>query len=594
MLRLQGKARTSDLRAGMALALVLGACAATTPEEPHGVALWFAGLSSASCTVTGSGSGNVPDDVATLAVSLTWPGAQPKIERTSRASVQGKAGWLIKLPVTSGLDIEAYGCDANKNVIWMGRSNGFAIESQKETQARVFLAPVGKLACASSVGGSGVLQAPRSLAGGVGLASGDAAIVGGVKDWIDAGANRKTGAASTATDFYDHRAGVFQKGPDLLVPRIQPHVFALPAAPGEVAATRVLVIGGSGSVASVSSKALPTPFMAPDAVDAASLPKLQAEVLDMAGGSASKSTAYTGDVGVGWRAFSSGILAGEDIVLVGGVDDSGAALAIGTRIQKIADIAAGGSSQNAQITLVTARAQPALATFADGTVLVWGGATSKASADMGELIAPGETGGRKLTVTGPAELLGSDALATVGPAAVVLARTADSLTLLVSGGMSVSHPTLGVDTLSYAVTVSRTAQTAELKLIKLPTDIALHAGRDCATAQLPGGQVLFAGGLIAPSSTAQPYCKPGGECILDTYTVFDPPADLTASVLEMNATVVKFDGQRFGMTVLPVPAGVLLAGGQTTVFLDGPALLDVGALLAWAPSADIQAKVCGK
>jgi len=595
MLRLQSHA-TTNVRsvAGLAaMAAMLAACAATPPDESPGVALWFAGLASASCTVTGSGSGNVPDDVAMLAVSLTWPGAQPRIERTSRAALQGKAGWLLKLPVSSGLDIEAYGCDAQKRVVWMGRSNGFDIESQKETRARVFLAPVGKLACAGSVGGSAVMHSARSLSGATSLANGDAAIVGGIKDW---NVSDKSGTGSTAADYYDHRAGVFQKGPDLLTARILPHVFALPAAAAGAKASQVLVIGGSGKVVAYSGLALPSRLMVADKVDAATLPPIHAEVLDITSGSGGKGVQYTGDVGVGWRAFSAGTVAGDDIVLVGGVDDSGAAIGEGTRIEKIAAIAGGGAAQTSKIQLIAPRAGAAVVAFPDGTVLVWGGTPSKKLTDMGELIAPGESGGRALnSLTGPAEWTDSKFLASVGAAVAVLASSQDSLTLLVAGGVPLGSPASAVDALTYAVTVARGAQTAEIKPVKLTGGIVLRAGLGAAATRLPGGQVVFAGGLIALSSTAG-ICAAGGECILDGLTVLDPPADFGAATLELNATVSKFDTPRFGMVAVAAPAGALLAGGQTSAVVASSTalLIDAGQLLAWTPSAATQTKVCGK
>lgn len=569
--------------------LGLGACASEpeTASEPQ-LALWFAGLSSASCVATGSGSGNLPDDITTLALSLTSPGAAARIVRTSRAALAGKASWLVKLPVTQGLDLEAYGCDKDKKVVWMGRSNGFAIENQKETKARVFLAPVGKLACAGSVGGSALLQAPRSLGGSATLPSGDAIVLGGIKEWIVASA---TGTGSNATDTYDHRAGVFQKGPDLLAARIQPHAFALPAAPGSASATKVLVIGGASTIVRYNSV---TGLMAPDKVDAASLPQVHAEVLDLAAGSGSQGVAYAGDVGVGWRAFSAAVASGSDLVLVGGLDDQGAALAEGTRIQNIADITAGGTAQTAKIKLATARKQPGLATFGDGTVVVWGGATSKAATDMGELIVPGEVAGRALALSGPTDLIQANALSTVGPAIAVLSSSADSLVLLVAGGMPLSSPTTAIHAKTYAVTITRSTLTAVLKAVQLPQGLTLRAGLGAAATRLPGGQWVFAGGLIALNSTPE-ICATGAECILDAYTVIETPTDLGAATLDLKATQAAFDGPRFGMTALAIPSGALLAGGQTSVNSAGSTLLiDVGQVLAWAPGADVQAKVCGQ
>ena len=186
-------------------------------------------------------------------------------------------------------------------------------------------------------------------------------------------------------------------------------------------------------------------------------------------------------------------------------------------------------------------------------------------------------------------------MSTVGPAIAVLSSSADVLVLLVAGGMPLSSSTNAGDARTYAVTITRSTQTAVLKAVQMPPGLTLHAGFGAAATRLPGGQLLFAGGLIALAPNAVICPTQNAECILDAYTVIEPPTDLGAATLDLKATQTAFDGPRFGMTALSIPTGVLLAGGQTSVNSSvSPFLVDVGQVLAWAPSADVQAKVCGQ
>jgi len=577
----------------------LTGCAIDAPPaaDGGGLALWFAPLTSGACTATSNGTSTVPEAIDRLVVNWTDPSGLPRTASIQRAKL-GKGSWEIRpLLVTDKLDIDVWGCSKDKKVVYAGRSNDLRIDEKAETTARVFMTPVGKLSCAGSSGGSATLHMARSLAGAtvlgrseidqagkksVALAAGDVLVAGGIKDWS---ASKKLGTGSNVTDLYDHRLGQFRKGPDLLAPRILPHVLAL--APG-----KVLVVGGVTTVQLFGQQTLPSPLLAP-----AQLASAQAnppgEILRLHGaaGEAGGSSKCEADVGVGARFLSSAIHLGSEVLFVGGVGDDGSPLKDATRLGNFQDVAGGGPGLSAPVKLIFERARPALLQFPDGTVIVWGGAASGKASDMGELIAPGATTGEAVQVTG-AGLVDNPNLSTVGAVAVALAVSADSVTFLVAGGIPFAAPTNAANAPSYVVTVNRTAKTADMRPVALSAG-TLRAGLHAAATRLPGGQILVAGGLVAPASIAD-VCTTSGECVLDSYVVLQVPADLGGPQLTLTVVATgTLGGPRFGMTALPLPSGALLTGGQSSILppSDPADVLDnVGAVISVAPGDE--AKIC--
>lgn len=568
--------------------LTVAACADGAPEfvpqdgEGGGMALWFASLTTNSCTATSNGGGAVPAGVDKIWLRWTEDG---KVRSESIGAGAVKGSWLVKgLKVTDKLDVDVFGCTAAKVVAFSGRSTDLRIENKSETKARVFLAPVQQFACTGSTGGGATLQSPRSLAGAASLfkgevdqagkkvvviATGDVLVAGGVKDWSKA---KNLGTGSNATDLYDHRTGQFRKGPDLLVPRIQPHVHALDG-------RAVLVAGGLSTVSRTGQGPLPTQVLAPADVVAAT-PSIKAEVVTIVG--ETKSIQAVADVGVGARPFSQSLRVTygapgaltEEILFAGGVVTGGAPLAEATRLGNLADIAGGGKGVTTSIKLQAARGQPGLAAFRDGTVVVWGGTAlakdasgKKDPATMGEIVAPGAVAGELLVASG-ADVLGNAKVDTVAPAVVVLAETADVLTLLVAGGVPYDDPLSALDAPSYVVMVDRVKKTAECKPVSLSKG-TLRAGVHTTAVRLPNGQVLLAGGLV--SLVAAPGvdgCLAGAaECVLQSWFLLDPPADVAGSDVKLNvAATGSLGGPRFGVTSVPLPSGAMVLGGQASVF----------------------------
>lgn len=558
------------------------------PAETGGFAFWFAPLTGTGCGPTSNGQSKVPDDVSGLAV--TWTAAlKTTTGETQTGTVRGSRGdakggvWQIKdIPVSDDVDIEVYGCSADKKISYVGHHRDLKVEEAKDTTARIFLAPVGKLACTGSPTGAAKLQAPRSLAGTAVLPGGDVAVVGGLGDWSSSGGG---GTATNAIDVYDYRNGHFRKGPTIVSARLLPHVHAVGAG------TKLLVAGGLTEVRLSSKLALSLPLV-PDKIEAA-LPTALAEVVDASQGESAKGEESDADIGVGKWPFSSSIHLEKDIVFVGGVDGTGTVVDQATRLSGLDDVAAGKPGLSASIKLNAARLRPALLRFPDDTVLVWGGA--KTAAGMGELIGPQASGGEALTVTGPDSLLKDKNLPTMAPVAVSISGTGDVLTFLVAGGVPYEVGDSAELAPTYAVVVTKSAKTAELKPVTISGG-TLRAGLYTAGVQLPSRQLLLAGGLVAPYPVPA-VCNNPDECLLDTFTVLAPPADLTAA--ELALTVVSsgsLGGGRFGLVAAPLPAGALLAGGQASVRKGdtAEALDDVGEVMTFPPADLDVAKICGK
>lgn len=563
---------------------------ATEGDDAAGASFGLAFAAIQDCANTPNGSGQVPANVAKLV--LKWANGEGKTGTASiaRTSVS-KGNWLVKLPATTHLDIDVYGCDKDKKVAWRGRSTGLQVDLQKDTKARVFLSPIaaltgGQLACAGGATGTGSLQSGRSLAGGAVLPGGDVTIVGGIQSWIG---SKQLGAGSTAVDVFDHRLGTFRKGPDLAAARIQPHVHA-------VGTTQVLVVGGVSSVVGkVAGEVLPIRLMAPADLQA-SLPAVKAELLDLTPDAAKASTSQA-DVGVGALPYSSSIHLDNEILFAGGLElPAGATQAVGvakaSRLGNLDDVKGGGPGAGKTFPLQTARIRPGILKFEDDSVLLWGGNPSRKAQDLGELIGPGAITSEKLTVTGDAAVLDSAFVSTIGPATVTLAHTADSLTFLVLGGVPVETPVKAVDAPTYLVTVTKSSKTAEIKAVALSAG-QLHAGLGTTAVQLPGKQVLIAGGLVNLQAVPG-LCDGGAECILGSWVILAPPsstADATVTLQVVASGVLA--APRFGMTGLPLPASALLVGGQSSVVTgDSDAVLDASGRIATV-APDDEAGICG-
>lgn len=564
--------------------LQFGCASDNLNESPAGVGLIFAALK--DCQDTPNGSGQVPADIDRLVLKWANEAGKSGTDSIKRGSIT-KGFWLVKLPATPKLEIDVYGCDKDKKLVWRGHSGGLSVESQKESKARVFMTPVsalsgGQLACAGGATGNGLMQAGRALAGGAVLVGGDVAVVGGIKTWSFAD---KLGAGGTSVDVFDYRLGVFRKGPELVAPRIQPHVHA-------ISATQILVAGGVTNVVSkVANCSLPVCLMAPQDL-AAATPSVKAEVVDLAGDDTAKAKESKADVGVGALPYSSSIHLGAELLFVGGIK-AGQAVAQATRLGNFTDLASGGAGASTTFDLKAARVRPGLLKFPDGSAIVWGGAISKKVQDMGELVAAGAAASDKLTITGDAALLANASLSTVGPVTATLAQTADTLTFLVAGGVPVETPVKAVDVPSYVVILDRAAKTAEIRPVAL-TSGALRAGLGTTVAQLPGGQVLIAGGLL-DTKPVPGVCDKGAECILKDWTVVRLVGPAAATVTLQVVAAGQLAGPRFGMTGLTLPAAALLTGGQSRLS-EGEAsvdavLDDAGRIVTVAP--DDASAICG-
>lgn len=563
--------------------------------EPDGAALqlWFAALNP-SCSQTINGSGSVPEVVQTLAVVLHPEGSPAVTHRKSRAAVNSAGFWEISgLLATPHIDLEVYGCDADGKTIYGGRSNGATIVDQAATSTHVFLAPVAQLTCTGAVDakandGQGHLYQPASLSRIAQLDDGDVVVTGGLSAWngVDA-----AGQAGGGTAVYEHQGGFFHKGPDLLGKRAMHHAHGLDG-------RRVLVAGGVTGLDQQSIDLFGGAVLAPSDLKGAH-PAIAAELVDVGGADGPPGVKESPvNIGTGARFLSSSIDLGDQLLFVGGVDDDAAASKTITRVGALGDVAAGGKGTSESFEMAQARAAPALLAFADGTVVIWGGPQSKASAHMGELLVKGASKTTALAVSGPKALLDDANLTTYGAAAAVLRQTGDDLWFVVAGGQPFNQQLRADGALAYVVQVN-TAGTAAIKTLTLSSGVSLRAGIASAATRLPSGQVLFAGGLLAPLAGVKA-CADQPECLINDVALLEAPADMSGEAVELIAAMPagQLNVPGFGLSAAPLPAGALLVGGQTTVVdpkAKGTSALDPTARVVFgAPSADQQAAICGK
>lgn len=583
----------------------LGGCVdASAPQESEpGMALWFAPLATTGCQNTTNGQKQLPADIQTVVAQWTahLDGPSGPQQKTGKAKVERakltQGAWEIKgLPATAALDLQVFGCTKDKKIAYLGRNDGIKVVDGTTQSVRLFLAPSDKLACTGSPTGAAKLGSPRSLAGSVALSNGDAAVVGGLGSW-DAGFG--SGEAAATVDIYDARLGHFRQSGKLAVARVQPHVHEVI----KDGASSLLVVGGalklqrSGDESKFAVKLL-MPNSIPDA-----LPSAKAELIDL-GGATPGNRQSKADVGVGANLFSSSIRLAKSILFAGGVGDNGQILDKATRLNALEDVAAGGTGTASSFQLNAARIRPAMLSFEDGSVVLWGGAVNpdksapKAEA-MGELVQPESSVSEKLAITGPAALLDDPHLSTVGPVVVPLSRSADVLTFLVSGGVTVQSKLSAKDALTYVVTVNRTAKTAHLQPVSLSGDAKVRAGYAGIGVALDGRRALLGGGLVAASQLTA-VCPDGGpsdDCALASAWVLRAPETLPSGdapvVLEV-LSEISLGGPRFGVAAVPLGLGALLAGGQVSTRSGSGAevLDDVGEVLTLTPAALDPAAVC--
>ncbi|MBI5608139.1 MAG: hypothetical protein HY902_04605 [Deltaproteobacteria bacterium] len=596
----------TSLAPAIALLLAAGGCTDTAMEgaqDQGGIGLWFAALADGSCAATTNGTKQVPAGVETLVAQWTAlvqeNGGLVKKTGTAKASKAQAADsrWEIKnIPATDNLQIDIYGCGADKKLAFAGRSDGVQIQAGKKQTAHVFMAPVGDLGCAGSPVGAAKLVAPRSMAGWAVLPTGDVVVAGGMGSWDK---DQAEGAGSNALDYYDQRAGHFKPAwnAHLGVARIQPHVMPLGADTGHV-----LVVGGWLKAKRLSGDAqLAMPLLGPPALKEA-LPATKAELVTVT--DPPTSTASPIDPGVGTAVLSSAVSTGKSILFAGGQQQGGQIMDIATRLRDLEGVAKGGAGiTESNIKLNVPRLKPALMTFpGDETVIVWGGMAPAGSTggnvNMGELVLDTNQA-QLLKLTGNAALIADANLNTIAPSATYLNRAAGVVTFLVAGGVQKSS--LSADkALTYLVRVDKAAGTAELRPFNIAGGTAVRAGLFGMAVPLDGRRVLVGGGLMSVTGAVPGVCDTPGageDCPLGTAWVVRAPADLPtgegAVDLEVLATHT-LSVARFGLVGAPLPLGVLLAGGQktTTGASDAATLSDVGAVLTVVPPDLDAAAIC--
>lgn len=575
---------------------------AEPPAQEPGMALWFAPLATSGCVNTTNGQKQLPLDIQTVVAqwSAQVEGPTGSQQKTGKSKIERskltQGAWEIKgLPATSALDLQVFGCTKDKKVAYLGRNDGVKVVGGTTQSVRLFLAPSDKLACTGSPTGAAKLGSPRSLAGSVALSSGDAAVVGGMGSW-DAGFG--SGEAAATVDLYDARLGHFRQSGKLAVARIQPHVHEVI----KDGVSSLLVVGGALKLQrSGDETKFAVKLLMPSSI-ADALPSAKAELIDLVGATPGNRQSKA-DVGEGANLFSSSIRLAKSILFVGGVGDNGQIRDKATRLNALEDVAAGGSGTANTFQLNAARIRPALLSFEDGSVVVWGGAvnpdkTAPKAEAMGELVQAESSVSEKLTLTGAASLLGDANLSTVGPVVVPLARTADVLTFLVSGGVTVQSKLSAKDALTYVVTVNRTAKTAHLQTVSWGGEAKVRAGYAGIGVALDGRRVLLGGGLVAASQLTA-VCPDGGpsdDCALASAWVLRAPETLPAGeepvVLEV-LSEIPLGGPRFGVAAVPLGLGALLAGGQVSTRSVGAEVLDdVGEVLTLTPAALDPAVIC--
>lgn len=590
-LQVVGPLRSALAPFGLAALLGLASCEAgpAEPDSPR-LSLWFAPLEAPlGCGQTGNGRGTLPAELQTLVVRLSATASSGPVQQTVRVSrdqVAASGSWLIRnVPASTDVHLELFGCDTSGQIGYLGRHSDLRVDAGRDTPVRIFLSPVAGLACAGAPTG-GTLQTPRALAGTTALPDGQVVVVGGMGEWQGTSGE---GKASAATDVFSPQSGQWRAGPDLLVPRIRPHVLAL-------GGRKLLVVGGLNALArSGDVSALPSAFVLAPPKVANALPAIAAELVD-AGAADAKPVVSPGAVGNGAFALSSAERSGDDWVFVGGYDAvAGAVSNAVTRLGGLAAMAEGQAGTATAGALMWPRLRPGLMAATGNQLVVWGGAvdSTEAPARLGELLGP--TGqAQPLAVSGPASLLTDPHLMTVDPTVVPLpAASAQQVRFLVVGGSPVANPGRAVAAPSYVVLVDLTAKTAALQPVALqdgPLRGALHA----AAAPLPDGSVLLAGGLLALDDAG--VCSTAQECVSDrALRLVLPDATQTGP---LTATVVHswpLGGPRLGMAAWPTPLGAVLTGGLESIRTgSGPSGLDAaGAVVTALPPGVVSAAICG-
>jgi hypothetical protein len=579
------------------VAALATACADEPSTSAPGLQLHFAALAAGGCEAHPNGSGKLPAEIATLSAVIEIGNSVTDPQRISAAKVES-GRWVIgPLPAakdpTEQADVIVYGCDSANKVIYQGRSNGTLIPDQSDANVKMFLVPVGKLACTgnkavnTAQGQSHHLNTARSFIATAVMANGDVVATGGIGDWD--GATRK-GLGSLDTEIYRHDGGFFRKGPALLDKRIWHHAIALNEA-------KVLVVGGVTEVAAQGG--LPSPLLAPSNIPAA-LPKNKAEIISVVANAAGTfeqtQVADKVDVGVGALFMSSAIKTGDTVTFVGGIEAADKVANRATRVSDFAGIAAGNAGKSETLNLNVPRIRPGLLAFADGTIVVWGG-SQKGNDDigeLGELLLPNSATATAIKVTGAAALMADPLIASYAPTVVMLSRTDTTMIFVVTGGMPRQSVTNATAAMSYLVVLDK-AGTASLKELDLG-GIKLHAGLGAGAAHLVSGHALIAGGLIGLSGVAP--CDAGAsECLLGSATLLLPPSSTDGDKVTLDAKTVDLGAVRAGIAITPLPAGALLLGGQSSIVTGtdkGPDALDPsGKVLAGELSTEAEKKICG-
>lgn len=577
--------------AGLTALLTLTACdAGPVPTTSPQLSLWFAPLEAPlGCGQTGNGRGTLPAELQTLVVRLSATAGSGPVQQTVRVSrdqVAASGSWLIRnIPASTDLHLELFGCDAAGQIGYLGRHGDLRVDAGRDTPVRVFLSPVAGLACAGAPSG-GALQTPRALVGTAALPDGQVAVVGGMGEWQGSSGE---GKASAAVDLFTPHAGQWRPGPDLLVPRIRPHVLA-------VADNKLLVVGGLTALArSGDVAALPSAFVLAPPKVASAVPAVQAELVDV-GVPSAKPVASPSAVGNGAYALSSAARSGDDWVFVGGYDTvAGGASSGVTRLGGLGAVAEGLTGTATPGALAWPRLRPGLVAASGNQLVVWGGAVqaTEAPARLGELLGP--TGqAQPLAVSGPESLLTDPNLMTVDPTLVPLpAATAQQVRFLVVGGSPVANPGRAVAAPSYVVLVDLTARTAALQPIALP-DGPLRGALHTAAAPLPDGTVLLAGGLLALDDAG--ICTTAQECLSDrALRLAVPDASQTGPLTAAVVHSWPLGGPRLGMAAWPTPLGAVLAGGLESIRTgSGPSGLDAaGAVVTAIPPGVVSSAICG-
>jgi len=573
------------------------ACASDPPGSgTGGISLLFARLAAAGCEPSSAGTGSLPKDADNnpLIDSLTvfvYDPARAGIDFLTIPSKDLGAGatWLVpNVPETihkdengekysSPLAFEVYACNADKQVVYAGRTLGITVADQKVTDARLYLAHAGAASCAGNQAAAqgGSLGEARTLAEGVPLASGDAVFIGGLNSFSGTG-----GIASHAVDFYNHQSGGFRTGPTLASGRVLHHALRLDD-------SRVLIAGGFTSLEyydAATHKPPYPPILAPPLPASSVLASPPAEMIDGSSGLALPSKVLPGQ---GKSPFSSGVRTANHILFVGGLNpdsDTVAAQAAFTRLDNLDDVIAGNAGTATNGTLAVARYGAGAVAFNDDAVLVWGGNTDADVANIAEMIGPGEAKGVVRKVNWPSgakdiqDQITKKRIVTTLPVVVRLGANDERVLFLVSGGLPITASgalPFTEDMVSYVVSASRDAsKPIEVQALGLSKPIAPRAYAkgtvierlDPPRQTLRGIDILIPGGYVKNSqSQLCPSAK--SECLLDEVTVLRLEGDpmSTKSSLVRVDDVARLKGGALGVAHAPLPLGVVIAGGLTTV-----------------------------